>query len=336
MRIVTLNLFFTVLIIAGCSGSKATDPAIRITEENALEVAAASAISTNWPMFGVFSASSLFAYYDGYANLGAAMEDGINESTGINSVQRMVQTPLLADDVDYRSTRTNTIQCLTGGSVTVVAANRDDQNPLSAIGDTFDVIASNCDDGQDPVKSGTVSMTMKEFVGDIPMPLSSVTFTNNFIEFTMTDSDEISTLNGLVTIVGGTDDGVDFTTAYSGNSFKYSESLFGSGHITNFSIATTDIGIMGESIREFSGVISTDRLGGHVQYTTTSPFRTIGSRSAYSGVLDVIGEQSNLTVTVISENGMESSGISLALDDDGDGNVDQIIPATWELLGAIR
>ena len=152
----------------------------------------------------------------------------------------------------------------------------------------------------------------------------------------MTDSDDISTLNGLVTIAGRTDDGVDFTTTFSGSSFEFSESLVGSGRISNFSIAITDIGTTGESIREFSGVIDTDGLGGHVQYTTTSPFRTIGSRSAYSGVLDVIGEQSNLTVTVISENGMESSGISLALDDDGDGNVDQIIPATWELLGAIR
>lgn len=77
-----------------------------------------------------------------------------------------------------------------------------------------------------------------------------------------------------------------------------------------------------------AGAVMTAQLGGSVQSETTTPFEGIGDGYPSSGVMVVTGA-ANSSETIIV---VDSTKLTIEVDEDGDGVIDQTINTTWDAL----
>lgn len=221
-----------------------------------------------------------------------------------------------------------TFDCLVSGTVTVSGNIADTTLNTLTAGDVLNGTFNNCDDGDGIVLSGTLSMTVQSFTGDLSAPPYSATVSAGFTSLSLSGAGESLTLNGAVTLSETTQDGVLFTSTLSGNSVSFTESTGDAGTLTDFvSNGTDDLNTLAYST-DASGTLATVNLGGSVRYTTTTIFQGIGTDYPSSGVMVITGAaNSSETVTAV-----DSISVTIDVDADGNGTVDQTINTTWDAL----
>lgn len=220
-----------------------------------------------------------------------------------------------------------TFDCLVSGTLTVSGDIADPTLSVLTPGDVMTGTFSSCDDGDGVVISGTLSMTVQAFSGDLFVPPYSVTVAFSLTNFALTESGETLTINGDGTLSEGTPDDVFFTTTLSGTSLSFTESTGDAGTLSNFTLTGTDDLNTLEYTLDSSGTLASVDLGGSVQYVTTTTFEGIADNYPFIGVMVVTGDNSTETITVV-----DSINLTIEIDENGDGIVDQTIPTTWDAL----
>ena len=218
--------------------------------------------------------------------------------------------------------------CLVSGSVTVSGQI---SNPLTlSASDTFTMEFSACDDGAGAV-SGTYSMRVTSFSGDLLSGSFALDVTVTLTGFAVTDAGETMTANGSLSM------SLDYTAAPTLSISMTATSLTvsdgsSSQTLTSFSMTqTVDALTSGYSIT-VSGSLTSSAFDGEVDFSTTATLVSDGAGYAYTGQISITGA-ANATIDIIV---LDGTLIRLAIDLDGDGTPDEFVDTTWdELLAQI-
>ncbi len=321
--------------LAGCGGgggnaggtTAVPTAAIPITGANAVEVASATLTATD--VLSDFDADAVFgASADGgdaaAANVRLELADVL--STQLKRLQALV--PQTSKDVTAAVVvPPQTFACFVSGTLTVSGDVADPTLSTLTPGDTITGTFSNCDDGDGVVLSGTMNLTVQAFSGDFFAPPYSFSVAIDLSNFSITESGESLTLNGGETLSESSPDDVLFDTTLSGNAINFTESTSDSGTMSNFNLTGTDDFSTLQYTFDTSGTLATVDLGGSVQYVTTTTFQGVGNAYPSTGVMVVTGDNSSETITVV-----DSTNLTIDVDDKGDGTVDQTINTTWNAL----
>ncbi len=219
------------------------------------------------------------------------------------------------------------VDCAVSGSMTVSGDIADPTFTTLTPGDVISATFNSCDDGDGIVVSGTLQLTVQAFSGDFSVPPYSFTVVTTLTNYAITEAGETVTINGSATLTESTQDDIFFTSTFSGTSLSFAESVGDTGTMINFvNQGTDDLNTLEYTI-DASGTLATVKLGGSVQYTTTTTFRGLGASFPSEGVMVVTGAgNSRETITV------NTIDVSIAVDENGDGTVDQTIDTTWDAL----
>jgi len=305
-----------------------TDP-INITSANAVQVASVTLAATD--ILAGFNADSIIGIASSSASSPTSAKGGFSLADFVSAELEHLQTlvPQAGSDITIAvALPPETFDCLVSGTVTVSGNITDPTLSTLTAGDVLTGTFGNCDDGDGIVISGTLSLTVQAFTGDLVTPPYSVTVLGSFTNLSLTEAGETLSLNGNVTLAESTQDGVVFTTTLSGSSVTFSDSTGDAGTLTGFVVnGTDDFNTLAYSA-DSSGTLATVDLGGSVQYRTTTPFQGIGADYPSTGVMVVTGAaNSSETITAVN-----SIDLTIGVDADGDGVIDQTVNTTWDAL----
>jgi hypothetical protein len=223
---------------------------------------------------------------------------------------------------------TTTFDCQVSGTMTISGDIADPTGNTLTPGDVITATFSSCDDGDGVLVSGTLQLTVQAFTGNFSVPPYSYTVLATLTNYAITESGETLSINGTATLTESTQDDIVFTTRFSGTSLSFVESVGDTGTLSNFINAETDNLNTLEYTIDASGTLATVQLGGSVQYTTTLTFRGLADNFPSEGVMVVTGA-GNSTETITS---VDTVNVSIDVDENGDGIVDQTIATTWAAL----
>ena len=211
--------------------------------------------------------------------------------------------------------------CDTG---TISGSFNDADNDLTlSTGDTVSMSANSCNFGG-VVMNGSISLTNVSVTGDELSPPYSMQFTLQATNFSVSVSGETVVMRGDGTIIESSNDGTNFTSSFSGNGIEITagaESLI----LTNYNIQETENQATGAYSISINATISSSGIGGSVTVTTNAALTGVGTFDADSGRVTCVGA-GNTSVTLVV---VDSINVQLEVDEDGDGTIDQILPAVW-------
>ena len=198
-------------------------------------------------------------------------------------------------------------------------------------GDTFLIVYELCDEGFGEVVDGTVSLTVRDFAGDI--------FLGTYLLGMDAVVDALSVATATDTIVGSGDASITLDTtetpyieASVGGSVMTQVSLNSSETLRNYASAQTFDGNLSPAIytMDASGTLDSDQLPGDVTYSTETTFQGNEGEYPNTGVLLVRGDNSSARLVAV-----DATNVRIEIDNNGDGTADEIIELTWaELEGA--
>ena len=216
--------------------------------------------------------------------------------------------------------------CAVDGTLTI---SGDLQSPFTLTQDDFfSVIADQCDDGLGTVIHGALVFTVERFSGDFLGGLYELTMLLEMNDFQVTTDDDALTTNSSAAVAIITSESPFVRAEVRGNSLT-TDSNAGSETLSNFmSSQTVDAG---QSPSPYtwtaSGTLDTTELAGVVSYSTPVTFEGFDTDYPSAGELLVSG--ANSSARLIAENSTE---VTIEIDSDGDGNVDETISTTWPEL----
>jgi len=335
---VAAALLAFVVSLAGCGGGGSgdsggtvaipTDP-VSITPANAVQVASATLGAVD--VLSDFDADALIGIASASTNdagaVNARLELADILSAQLSRLQALV--PQTASMVTIAvAIPPETFPCLVSGTLTVSGDIADTTFSTLTAGDVITGSFSSCDDGDGYVISGTLTITIQAFTGDLFVPPYSLTASFGLSNLSLTQAGETLTLNGTATLAESTQDDIFFASTLSGASLSFTDSTGDAGTLTNFiSEGTDDLNTL-EYTLDGSGTLATVGLTGSVQYATTTTFRGTGDNYPSEGVLVVTGaDNSTETITAV-----DSINITIDIDENGDGIIDQTINTTWDTL----
>lgn len=300
-------------MIGGCSSNDddddggGTDTTVAITVENAKEVA--SAAMTTVRLVGEFDLSSRISAL-------------IDAPDGSAMAQRRTTIPPMV------------IPCEASGTQTLSGEVADPLFNTLAAGDLIVFAFDSCEEFDGVTSTGTLNLSVQDFTGSgLTTPPFSYTTTVSATGLSLAEQGETRTLNGSATIVVSTNDGNVFTNNVAIDSLAYTEQESGdSGTLTNFTGTNGfDVGLSTYS-QESSGSLSSQNIGGSVDFESTSIFRGVfsgaESNNPAEGVMEVTGAAgSKETISVL-----DSVNLQVEVDLEGDGTVEETIQTTWEEL----
>lgn len=306
---------------SGDSGTAPT-PALTITEDNAVEVAAA--VTSN-------------ALQDAEEPIGVEFIQNGLSGGGITKPSGAAQLALLEKTLEQLriqgvpagpSSSTITVDCEASGTQTI-AVNIGTEGQLSS-GDSISLRYDNCVDLDDEVYDGSIAVKITAVTGLAFGDIFGLTFNFVFSNFYNEYEGSSSTINGTYSVsisaeaevltssvtissLTGTGDGISFS-------------------IQNYQTETTFNESTGAYTMSVDGTLSSDEIGGTVNFDTIdviSGNASSGSGYPSAGILEITGANgSSLTLTVESE-----TSVLLEIDNDGDGTIDATLNTTWVELG---
>ncbi len=239
-----------------------------------------------------------------------------------------------APDLAVGVTTSRTMPCPYGGTSAITAAIASSVS-MSA-GDSFTMSTNNCKMDPTTTLNGGLTMVFNTVTG-IPSATSawSATFGAAFVAFSVTEGGETSTANGDMTVKLVQVNAQDMSISATGNSLKMGTSQNGvSTEVTmkNYSYSgAMKAGVLSYSVN-FSMSGNLPKLGA-VDYavkTSTEFKQAITAKFPSQGVMTVTAaDHSAITLTVI-----DGGNVSVGLDKNGDGSIDETVTSTWTALMA--
>jgi hypothetical protein len=217
--------------------------------------------------------------------------------------------------------------CAISGNVDVTITVADPNAPT--IGDQIVAVYDNCDDNLGYVISGTVDLTLSALQGDPLTDVFLIGFDVILTDIEVTEGTETLTADGGFTL---TLDALDFpsiTTSLAGEELQFG-TTGDTITLTDFDHSlTVDTGFAPfTKLAEVLGRLDSQSLGGSVDYETTTAIEATGDFDPHTGVILVTGADGSLVRIVIVDN----TSVTLEIDTDGDGTIDQFIDTSWAAL----
>jgi hypothetical protein len=217
--------------------------------------------------------------------------------------------------------------CANGGTVEVTATVADPTTPT--VGDRIIAVFDNCDDNEGYVISGTVDLTIAAIQGDVLTDVFLLGLDVVLTDIVMIDGTETITASGQFML---TLDNLDFPVLAL--SLAGDQLQFGAAGqaitLTNFDHSLqVDTGVIPETkLAEVFGRLDSQSLGGTVDYETPILVQAIGDFDPHSGRILVTGANDSSVLINI----FDSTRITLEIDTNGDGVIDEYVDTTWAAL----
>jgi hypothetical protein len=322
MRSSPVSLIALSLLVAGCGGGGSST------------FGGAPPVGTSFPIDGSNGVAVTRLSWEaaiasgGLTDLGAAAGLSGNAPDGSAIAERASRDEgLLIDVISMVPFGPDTFPC-EGGTGTVTVSGDLALPGIFTPGDTFLIQYELCDEGFGEVVDGTVSLTVRDFSGDL--------FLGTYLLGMDADIDALSVATASDTIVGSGDAAITLNTTETpyveagvGGSVLTQNSLTSSETLRNYSSAQTFDGNLVPAIYTMSasGTLESSQLPGDVVYATETTF--VGNEGEYpnTGVLLVRGDNSSARLIAI-----DATNVRIEIDNDGDGTADEFIDLPWAEL----
>ena len=217
--------------------------------------------------------------------------------------------------------------CVNGGTVDI-SMTVADPNTLT-VGDRIVAVFDQCDDNEGFVISGTADLTVSSYEGDILTEVFLLGFDVTFADILIEDSVESVTANGTFTL---TFDSRDFPV--QSLTLAGAELEFGAAGevvtLTDFDhFLEVDFGVIPETIfATASGTLEIQSLGGTVDYATPVAVEAVDDLDAHTGEILITGaDDSTIRIVIV-----DTENVTLEIDINGDGVVDEYVYTNWSVL----
>lgn len=323
-------------LVAGCGGGGSSggdstvvipQAPIAITQANAVDVASIVMFAGGNPFADYTPASvaqpaSVVTDPSGARDIGSSLAGVIS-----TLVQRIAPAQVQTVVTIAIVVPATPLPCAVSGTLTISGEVSDPTGTTFTTGDTVKVTFKNCDDGDGVILNGTISMVFQQVIGNTSFPPYDYTVAVTMTNFSITAGGQTLGMNGNAVLREVTDDGILFSTEFSTNSLRYTESAGDTGLLTSyFSEDTENLNTL-EYTTHSSGTLATVLLGGSVQFTALTPFEGIAPDFPHTGVMRIVGEGSSETVTAV-----DAVNVTIDVDENGDNIVDVTIDTTWQAL----
>lgn len=221
---------------------------------------------------------------------------------------------------------TITESCLYGGTVTVTSTLAD-PNTLT-VGDQINAVFDTCDEGDGYVLDGQMNLTVAAIQGDIMTDVFLLGLDITMTDMTLTEGTETVVINANITL---TLDTLDFPVVVE--TLEGAELSFTMGPevltFTNFEhVFQVDIGMVPEAILvTVNGRMDSAQLGGAIDYVTTIAVEAFGDNDPHIGQILITGGDSSVRIVI-----NDSTSVTLEVDTNADGVIDQYIDTTFAAL----
>lgn len=217
--------------------------------------------------------------------------------------------------------------CVNGGTVDI-SVTLQDPNTVT-VGDRFIAVFDQCDDDEGYVISGTADLTVSSYEGNFLTEVFLLAFDVTLSDILIEDSVESVTLNGSFTL---TFDNLEFPVL--GLTLAGAELEFGAAGevvtLTDFNhFLEVDIGVFPETIfATASGTLEIQSLGGTVDYATRVAVEAVDDLDAHTGEILITGaDDSTIRILIV-----DTENVTLEIDVNGDGVVDEYVFTNWSVL----
>ncbi len=244
---------------------------------------------------------------------------------GSTAVQKLLRSDGLAAKPGATAA-TITEGCLSGGTVTVTTTLAD-PNTLT-VGDRINAVFDNCDDGLGYVLDGQVDFTVAAIEGDLMTEMFLLGLDITMIDLAITEGAETVVVEASLTL---TLDMLEFPVIVE--TIEGSELSFTIGpevlSFTNFEhVFQVDLSVFPEAVVvTVAGRLESAALGGYINYSTPVAVEAFGDSDPHTGEVLITGDSSSVRIVINS-----STSVTLEVDTNGDGVIDQYIETTFGAL----
>ena len=217
--------------------------------------------------------------------------------------------------------------CIIGGTIDV-SVTLADPNTLT-VGDRIVAVFDQCDDDEGYVISGTADLTISSYEGDFLTDVFLLGFDVTLSDILIEYGAESVTTNASFTL---TFDNLDFPVlglTLAGTELEFSAA----GEVvtlTDFDhFLEVDIGVIPETIfATASGTLEIQSLGGTVDYATPVAVEAVDDLDAHTGEILITGaDDSTIRIVIV-----DIENVTLEIDINGDGVVDEYVYTNWSVL----
>jgi hypothetical protein len=244
---------------------------------------------------------------------------------GSTAVQKLLWNGDLAGKV-YATAATIADSCVNAGSYTLTYTLADPNT--FTVGDQISAIFDNCDDGMGYVMDGQMDMTIAAYDGDINTDVFLLGLNIMLTDMAVTEGAETVVANASFTL---TLDSLAFpviveTIEGSNLGFTMGSEVL---EFTNFEhVFQVDYGVFPQAVFvTVAGRLSSAQLDGAIDYSTPVPVEAFGDEDPYIGEILITGDDSSVRIVINS-----STSVTLEVDTNGDGVVDEYIETTFAAL----
>lgn len=195
-------------------------------------------------------------------------------------------------------------------------------------GDTFLIVYELCDEGFGEVIDGTVSLTVRDFAGDIFLGTYLLSMDANVDTLSVATASDTIVGNGDATITLDTTE-TPYIEARVTGVVLTQDSPGSSETLRNYSSAQTFDGNLSPAIytMDASGTLESSQLPGDVVYSTVTTFAGNEGEYPNTGVLLVRGDNSSARLIAV-----DATNVRIEIDTNGDGVPDETVNLTWAEL----
>lgn len=241
---------------------------------------------------------------------------------GINTVQRLKTMPLGASQSPIGP---ETFPCYVSGSVTI-SGDIADPTTLSA-GDRITADFDVCDDGDGAVIDGVFDASVVSFTGDLDLINARLTMSVDAVNLSITSEGDEVRANGDFTFTIDTLSAPVVTLEVTCESLSVAASgttvtLADFSAIQTQNATATPRPVSAEA----DGRLTSNTLGGSVDFSTPVRFDAYDDSYPYTGELLVVGRNES-SVRLVALN---DTNVRLDVDSDGNGAVDAVIDRLWD------
>ncbi len=323
MRRIQLLPVTALSLLAACGGggegiTAAPPPDLTLTigSDNAMEVAKVSYESAQ--------ASGGLGSLSGGPLLVGSAPDGVAKARGGVALAAKFSTGQAQVPIPAETT-----PCASSGTVTISGDIADPLTPTLSPGDFFEIDYDACDEGLGEVIDGVMRLDIESFSGDFLNELFEMTVTLTLRSFQVANGQDVSSSDGDATVSLNTLNAPTVSTSLRGNSMRIDANAASELLTAYASAITAELGLVpAPYTMSASGTLDSTRLPGIISYSTPVIFTGFDAEYPSSGEFLVSGANSSLRLIAV-----DNVNVTIEVDTNGDGTVDETLQTTWAELG---